>query len=679
MSHTPELLAPAGSPEAVTAAVQNGADAVYLGCGNFNARRRAKNFGLAELAQAVAYCHVRGVKVYLTLNTLLTDRELPAALDLAAQANALGVDAVLVQDLGLARALKTRFPDLPLHGSTQMTVHSLAGVELCAELGMERVVLSRELSREAIAYICQKSPIEIEVFVHGALCMCYSGQCFLSALVGTRSGNRGLCAQPCRLPYDGGHPLSLKDMSLAGHLRELSEMGVACLKLEGRMKRPEYVAVVTRVYADALREDREPTREELDALERAFSRSGFTQGYFLDQKGPQMFGTRTEGDASNESLYAQARESYRREAPLVGVDLSVTAKAGRDIAAVLSDSAGHSVQAAAPAPEAARSRATTAQEVRQQLGKTGGTPYFVQSLTLELDDGLAIPKSTLNALRRELLERLTELRAHPPKRRELPLAPLPAREEPEETPPRWVFSFSSARQIPEEVFGLAPAWIDLPLGALAARPELLDKGPFRAALPTIIWDKEAETVRAQLRELAQRGLRNVLVNTWDAARLAREEGFILHGDYGLAVYNSRTLDALRELDFQSATVSFELKMAAIRHLQKSLSAEAIVYGRLPLMTLEQFPGGAACGSLTDRKSVTFPVVPAPGGRSRLLNSQPLYLADKPEWQTAGLTYARFLFTVETPDECMEVIRRYQNGEPPATQSFTRGLYYRDVE
>ena len=309
-----ELLAPAGSPEAVTAAVQAGADAVYLGFGDFNARRNAKNFTLEELTQAVSYCHVRGVKVYLTLNTLLTDRELPAAAETAAQAAQAGVDAVLIQDLGVLRMLRQAAPRLAVHGSTQLTVHSLEGVRRCAELGMTRVVLSRELSREAIEYICLRSPIEIEVFAHGALCMCYSGQCFFSSVIGGRSGNRGLCAQPCRLAYGwgrkaDGHPLSLKDMSLAGHLQELRKLGVKCVKLEGRMKRPEYVSIVTGIYARAIREDREPTAEELRQLEAAFSRQGFTDGYYLDQKGPEMFGVRQEGEDPRE-LFAQARTQY---------------------------------------------------------------------------------------------------------------------------------------------------------------------------------------------------------------------------------------------------------------------------------------------------------------------------------------------------------------------------------
>ena len=292
-----ELLAPAGSPEAVTAAVQAGADAVYLGFGAFNARRNAKNFTLEELTQAVSYCHVRGVKVYLTLNTLVTDRELPAAAETVAQAAQAGVDAVLIQDLGVLRMLRQTVPGLAVHGSTQLTVHSLEGARRCAGLGMTRVVLARELSREAIEYICLHAPIEIEIFAHGALCMCYSGQCFFSSVIGGRSGNRGLCAQPCRLAYGwgkkaNGHPLSLKDLSLAGHLQELRKLGVKCLKLEGRMKRPEYVAVVTGIYARALHENREPTPEELEQLEAAFSRQGFTDGYYLNQKGPEMFGVR---------------------------------------------------------------------------------------------------------------------------------------------------------------------------------------------------------------------------------------------------------------------------------------------------------------------------------------------------------------------------------------------------
>ncbi len=676
-----ELLSPAGSPEAVTAAVQNGADAVYLGCGDFNARRRARNFTPDDLARACAYCHVRGVKVYLTLNTLLSDRELAAALDLAAFANEIGVDAVLVQDLGLAQALRRRFPDLPLHGSTQMTVHSLAGVEFCAKMGLSRVVLSRELDREAIAYICRRAPVEVEVFVHGALCMCYSGQCFLSAMLGGRSGNRGLCAQPCRLPYNGGHPLSLKDSSLAGHLKELDEMGVACVKIEGRMKRPEYVAVVTGVYAAALREGREPTEEELRALENAFSRSGFTQGYYLGETGPEMFGVRAEGDPP-ESLFAAARESYRRETPQVGLTLSATLRAGQPAALSVQDDLGHTVQVQGAVPEPARARATTEEDVRGQLGKTGGTPYAVTSLHLAVEPGLAVPKSALNALRREALERLTDLRAAPPPRRVLPDTPTPSVPGPS-GPPEFIFSLRAPEQLTPELWALPHRFIDLPAAAFVRDPERVraaraDGAKFRVALPRVCWDRERHELDAQLDAAAALGAEAALAPTWDLLQAAKDHGFACWGDFGLGVYNSRTLEAMAALGFAGATASFELKLPMVRGLSKPLPLEAIVYGRLPLMLLEQAPGGRAADGLTDRLGVTFPLLPTFGGRWELLNSQVLYLADKADWKSLGLAAARLLFTDESPRRCVQVAQEYRaGGQPP--KPFTRGLYYRDVE
>ena len=231
----PELLAPAGSPEALRAAVQNGADAVYLGWGAFNARRGAKNFSDEEFAAALAYCHERGVRVFLTLNTLVTDRELPQALETAVQAGRLGVDAVLVQDWGLFGLLRRTLPDLPLHASTQMSLFTSGGAREIAADGCERVVIARECSAEDTRTICENCPVEVEVFAHGALCMCYSGQCGMSALIGGRSGNRGRCAQPCRLPYGvnapakKAYPLSLKDSCLAGRLEEMGAMGVSCV------------------------------------------------------------------------------------------------------------------------------------------------------------------------------------------------------------------------------------------------------------------------------------------------------------------------------------------------------------------------------------------------------------------------------------------------------------------
>ena len=312
-----ELLSPAGSREALEAAVQSGADAVYMGFGAFNARRSAKNFTDDDFAAAVHYCHLHGVKVYLTLNTLLTDRELPQAADALKKASAMGVDAVLVQDWGLWHMAREAAPDVPLHASTQMSLFTLGGANFAAKLGMERVVLARELSARDIETICRACPAEVEVFGHGALCMCYSGQCEMSAVIGSRSGNRGACAQPCRLPYGvdgpcrGGHPLSLKDANLSGYLRQMEQMGVACVKLEGRMKRPEYVAVITGIYRRLIDERRAPTREESQQLERAFSRSGFTDGYWRGRTGADMFGVRPEDARWPEDWFAQSMEGMK--------------------------------------------------------------------------------------------------------------------------------------------------------------------------------------------------------------------------------------------------------------------------------------------------------------------------------------------------------------------------------
>ena len=278
------LLAPAGGREQLEAAVKNGADAVYLGAGGFNARAGAENFGGGSLREAVAYCHGRGVKVHVTLNTLITDREtLPLLRQLQEIAES-GADAVIVQDLGVASLARQCCPTLPLHASTQLSIHNTTGARAMKDLGFSCIVLARELTGEEIAAIHREmgKEIQLETFVHGALCMSLSGQCYLSAMLGERSGNRGLCAQPCRLPYrlDGGktgHPLSLKDMNLASHLGELEKMGVSVLKLEGRMKRPEYVAVITRIYAALLKEKRLPTAEELEYAEQNLDIEGMVQ------------------------------------------------------------------------------------------------------------------------------------------------------------------------------------------------------------------------------------------------------------------------------------------------------------------------------------------------------------------------------------------------------------------
>ena len=692
-----ELLSPAGSMEAVTAAVQNGADAVYLGYGDFNARRNAKNFTWEEAAAAVSYCHLRGCKVHLTLNTLLTDRELPGASEVAAHASDIGVDAVIVQDLGVARMLRQTVPDLPIHGSTQMTIHSLDGVKACADLGMTRVVLGRELSRDQIAYICQHSPIEIEVFGHGALCMCWSGQCFFSSVIGGRSGNRGLCAQPCRLKYGWGnqaneYPLSLKDLSMAGHLKELSEMGVACLKLEGRMKRPEYVAIVTGIYARAIKEGREPTPQEIEILAQTFSRQGFTDGYYMGNTGPEMFGTRQEEKEPRE-LYAQARSTYEngenRKEP---VRLYALIQEGEPAQVAAEDDLGHVARVEGPVPEAARNVPLTREKVEGQLQRTGGTPYACEKATAKVGEGLSLPLSALNDLRRRCLEELSKQRQALPQRRKEPFRPGVRYENPK-LPPVFTVSLRTAEQFSDELLRLGPALIYLPADEAAANPDLVSRCqqtniPLAVTMPRICTDKELPQLEQDLVALRNLGVTEALAGNLGSIRRAAQLGFQVRGDFGLGVYNSQTMKELKRLGLISATASFELKLAQIRDLSKTVPTEFVAYGRLPLMITENcivhnHSGRHTCGNvnlLTDRKGERFPVVKAWGCRNEIYNSKKVFLADKfADWQRLGLWGARLMFTTENAAECVQVLERYLSQGRYQPNDYTRGLYYRDVE
>lgn len=702
-----ELLCPAGSPESLRAAVQNGANAVYLGWGDYNARRNAKNFTDEEFADAIYYCHERGVRVYLTLNTLLTDRELPAAVETARQASALGVDAVLVQDWGLLALLRAALPDLPLHASTQMSLFTSGGACEAAGEGMGRVVIARECSRDEIAAICKNCPAEIEIFGHGALCMCYSGQCAMSALIGGRSGNRGKCAQPCRLPYGldgpakGHYPLSLKDSCLAGSLSDMERMGVACLKLEGRMKRPEYVAVITRIYARLLQERRTPTAAELNDLEQAFSRSGFTDWYWRGKKGAGMFGTRPENAPEPKELFHEAKTAYEKgNLRTVSVILDCRIASGVPCRLTASDEDGHTVTVTGDVPEAARSRALTAEETADRLKKTGGTAYRCENASVTVDEGLSLSAAALNALRRSVLCALSQARAAVPARRELPV-PAPCQTDRSAETPQFTVSVSNPAQLTPELLALCPARVLIPLELF----EIMDTLPsaqteWCAILPRIWRDSDENYLRNLLARAKDAGITGVLLSNLGHFPLVRGCGLALYGDEGLNVFNSRALEYLGHKGLSSACLSFELRGAQIRDMKKPISAEAIVYGHLPLMITEnclvanakgcrcktgcaavQSCLGRQCAephTLTDRTGATFPLLPAFGHRTEIENSYPLYLADRPDYRRLGLAYARLRFTTESPAECVEIFRSYLN-DAAAPAEFTRGLYERGVE
>ena len=694
-----ELLAPAGSPESAQAAVKNGANAIYMGFGGFNARRNAKNFTDEDFRSVTEFCRVRGVKVYATINTLLSDRELPEALTLAERACGLGADAVIVQDLGLMRAMKSALPDIAIHASTQMSVHDLDGVLKAAELGAKRVVLARELSREKIAYICRNSPIEIETFCHGALCMSYSGQCYMSSVIGRRSGNRGLCAQPCRMEYSigqktGGHPLSLKDLCLVEHIRELEKCGVTCLKIEGRMRRPEYVAIVTGIYSKAIKEGKNPTKKELADLETAFSRQGFTDGYFSSQKGAGMFGVREEQDKKEPAIFAEVRRAYTSgDSESVPVRFYCVAKRRQQIKLGVEDDRGNRFSLQGPIPQEALSKEMTEENVTAQLSKTGGTPYFVDKVSCIIDKGLFLPVSEINVLRRSLLDALTETRAMLPARSYGSYEYAPLYDNPT-APPELTMSVASAQQLTPELAALRPAVLYVPLEELytSFRRVLpfMENGVTEVAVsfPPVIHDDEVREITKMLEKVKSQGIAVALVGNLGHIKLAKENGFILRGDTGLNVFNSESLQTLREEGLISAALSFELRLTQMRDISKGIDTEIVTYGRLPLMITENCVVKSALGvcscdnspQLRDRQGLNFPVLKTFGCRNVIYNSKKLFLADREsDFSALGLWAQRLSFTTENARECVSVAARCMKLDTYEPQGCTAGLYYRGVE
>ena len=691
-----ELLAPAGSMEALRAAVQNGANAVYLGVGTFNARQSAKNFTPQTLVEAIKYCHVRGVQVHLTLNTLICDREMKEAAEMIRHAAQNNIDAFIVQDLGVVQLCRQIAPNVPIHGSTQMTVHSLSGVQLCAAMGMSRVVLSRELSREEIRYICAKSPIEIEVFGHGALCMCYSGQCYMSAVIGGRSGNRGRCAQPCRQSYGYGHwqdkyPLSLKDNCLVHYVRELEEMGVASLKLEGRMKKAEYVATVTAVYRKAIDEGT-VTKPMMEALMTAFNRQGFTDGYYTSRVDRKMFGVRQDTRDDPQWLQA-ARQSFEAgETPLVDLKFRAVVEVdGSSLTAT--DPEGRTCTVPGPRPELARNVPLTGAALAQRVAKTGGTPYRCVEVRTHVDPGLTISAAAINAMRRDVLNQLTALRA---RREEQPIRKpkaVPMYKGPKGQPGLTV-QVTGREQLTKKLLSMETAVLYVPMHILLEDPELtqtlLRRGRLAAVLPRIVHDGEMPKLQQGLQQLRAWGVEEALVGNLGLLAPVREAGMAIRGDFGLNIYNSGSMNVLRTLELASATVSFEMTMPQIRDLSKAVDAEIIAYGRLPLMVVEHClirnrTGQCSCHlgptKLVDKTGAEFPVIKdGDNCRSVLLNGKKLSWLDRQDdLAKLGVWAARISFTTENPREVDRILAEYLEPQPFDPGACTRGLYLRGVE
>lgn len=675
MRQKPEILAPVGSEDALIAAVRSGADAVYFGAGECNARRGAGRFEGEALDRAVRYCHARNVRVYVTVNTLLRDEELQSAADSLCAIAKSGADGIIIQDLAVARLAKEICPSLERHASTQMAVHNAAGANALAKMGFSRVVLARELTGREIRAIREQTDVELEVFLHGALCMSVSGMCFLSASLGERSGNRGTCAQPCRLPFSCGNNrdcLSLKDMSHLSYFRELAEIGVASCKIEGRLKRPEYVAAATN--AACLARDGAPY--ETDSLAAVFSRSGFTDGYYTGKRDRRMFGTRTREDADrSKDVLASFRELYRKERASVPIDATLSLSETAPTVLTVSDGT-HTVSVEGEPALRAKTAPATEESLRAGVAKTGGTPFVLQSFHASIAPGTMLPASALNALRRTSLDRLLALREAPPERAVTPVAVPPASGGRHAKAPKLFVRFATAKQQFSDARIFA---CSLPADELLRHPDRIGETVW-CELPALCWPGEEPKLVETLRTLSEQGVRDAVAGNIGTIRLAKEAGMRVHGGYGLNVANRLAAAAYAELGLVDLTVSFELPFAKMRDLSSHIPLGCIVAGRLPLMQFRSCParsekGCGACSgapTVTDRTGRSFPLVCHARQYTTMLNSVPYYAADK---RLPELDFYTVYCTTESREEAQRLTEAVLRRDPP-TGEHTTGMSFR---
>ena len=679
-----EILAPAGSPEALEAALRCGCNAVYLGGRSFSARANAANFTDGELAAAVERCHARGVKVYLAINTVVLDSQLEEckrAVELAAQ---IGVDGLITQDLCLIRIVKKCCPKMELHASTQMTLHTKKGVELAKSLGFSRAVLSRELP-EGIITELSRLGIQTEIFVHGALCMSVSGQCYMSALIGSRSANRGLCAQACRLAVSAvrgeeRYDLSLKDMSCYDAMDRVLATGASSLKIEGRMKRPEYVAKAVDSAVKAVG----GLDPDMDGLGEVFSRGGFTRGYFDGEIGAKMFGRREKEDAeASAKALPKIHELYRREFKRDRVSFFLTARPGEPVRLRAWDSCANSYEAMGDISQRAQNQGLTPRQAENQLKKLGDTIYELGECSFDIGQGVYISPKELNALRRAACGGLDGVRAAANSR----VVPFENAD---------ILDFEGGCEADriklriritriEQLSGIALSdaeFIIMPL-SLCERADISALGGrVMCELPRFTFDEE--NVISRLKVLIEGGLRHILATNISHMLIGRELGLEVHGDFGLNITNSAALEELKELGVVDAVASFELKAAQIRALKKPMPVGFIGYGRLPAMLTVNCPIRQAVGCGKCTKTLYDPTgrelcvrCSKNEGYVEVLNADTLYLADKLA-DFRGAAFAVLMFDRESPRQAADIVRAYKNGEKAQFEGITRGLYYRGI-
>ena len=671
------------------AAVFSGADAVYLGFSGFNARTSANNFNADTLKDAVAFCHARGVAVHVALNTTVYGGELPALEQAIRAVAASGADAVICQDLAVATLIGKIAPQLPRHGSTQMSVHSLQGALELKELGFTRVVLARELSMPEVEHITKHCGIETECFVHGALCMCVSGQCYMSAFLGGRSGNRGSCAGPCRLPFEANalpegkpgrlHHLSLKDNSVIDKLDKLQTLGVASAKIEGRLRTPEYVAAAV----SACLAGREGRAYDRDLLKNAFSRSGFTSGYLDGKIDGTMFGVRSEADAEQtKKTLPMLRELYRRERSRVPVKMKLEIEEGGEKLTV-TDADGSKAFAYGDAePQPARTDPTAS--LHRSLAKTGGTPFAVedQDITVEMDGGpWFIPGGAVNELRREALDALLKkrevLRPWPTTDEHVPALPLRT------LPSRRTLRarFENWEQVPERALD-GIEYLILPI-AQADRVPREWRAKTLLELPRVMFGKLEEDTARRIAATQDAGFAGYEVSNIAHLRLCR--GLPMSGSFGLNITNQLAAQFYADNGLGSMLILPEVKDSDIStiaptHNGRPVPTGVLVYGHMPLMItracpLQNIHDCAHCdktGVLTDRKAKKFPVRCGLGVRT-IYNPVPIYMGDKPGALTVD--YGVAYFTLESREEAAKILEMIRT-HAPFEGDFTRGLYFK---
>lgn len=673
-----EILSPCGGFDSVTAAVRAGADAIYLGTSDFNARRGAKNFNREEFFEAARYCRINGVKVYVALNTLISDSELDSAISTAKELATLGADAFIVQDLGLAKALRKALPETPLHASTQMVIHSFEGLETLKEMGFCRVVAAREMDKNSLKKLCDRAKeldIEVEVFVHGALCMCLSGACLMSSQIGGRSGNRGMCAQPCRLPFSveggSGYDLSLKDLSLVSRLQELADMGVTSFKIEGRMKRPEYVAAATRACRSML--DNGYVPDDLQKmLCSVFSRSGFTEGYYENKLGKNMFGRRSEENiAESSAIVKSIHDLYRVERQHVGVNIIFHAHLGEAMSLEMSDGV-NTVVVTSIEPELAKTKATDNEFIASKLEKLGGTCYFAEKIVCEIDEGLAISGGVIGDMRRSACELLDQKRgeAKPIKAAEF----TPSEKNYGSSPCSFVMRLRDLSQMPDDTSGISA--VILPVETDFSGIDL--DMPLYAELPRAILGSEGKVLERLL--AAKPYIKGAVCGNLCTMELCKKAGVPFATDTFMNIYNNESASVIKELGAEWYTASAEALQTSIKNMPAGKAFFA--YGYLPLMVTRNCPnkngkGCSDCGGLafgTDRLGNKFAIT-CRNGFSEIYNSVPHYLLDRLSEFSADI--AILFFTLETKDEVAEILRLARSGGKYEGK-YTRGLYYRTI-